>query len=264
MSVARATRGAAGGALERALDFQRATLKLVAERIEPIDQGWVVSAPSLPRVWSTNHVRITQPVTFSDALELAETHLGNLPYRQLMIEHEPTGRRLEKRFAEEGWRVEREVVMQLLGKLEPAVGDVEVVEAGEERVMGLMRRWVGEDESLELTPGGLDQVVEFARRVVRARSAQMLGVAGERGGLASIATLFSDGEVAQVEDVYTVPEERNRGYARALVTRAGRLARKSEHEIVFIVADDKDWPKQLYARIGFMPIGWTWAVHRDG
>lgn len=264
MSAARGIGGEAPGALARALDFQRATLEQVAERVEPIDEGFVVRTPSLPLVWSANHVRITRPVTFSRALELAEAHLGDLPYRQLMIEHAGTGWKLERPFAEGGWEVDREVVMQLLGPLDGEAGDAGVIKAGEEPVLGLMRRWVGEDDSIELMPSGLDQVVEFTRRVARGRNARRFGVTGERGGLAAITVLYSDGTVAQVEDVYTVPEERNRGYARALVTRAARLARKGGHEVVFIVADDKDWPKRLYARVGFMPIGWTWAIHRAG
>jgi predicted GNAT family acetyltransferase len=76
--------------------------------------------------------------------------------------------------------------------------------------------------------------------------------------------LYSDGTVAQVEDVYTVPEERNRGHARKLVTKATEVARASGHELVFIVADADDWPQHLYRRIGFAPIGRTWALHRGG
>jgi hypothetical protein len=32
---------------------------------------------------------------------------------------------------------------------------------------------------------------------------------------------------------------------------------------VFIVADDDGWPKQLYARLGFDPIGRMGMFHRD-
>jgi GNAT superfamily N-acetyltransferase len=254
----------AGGALGRALDFQRATLELVAERVVPVDQGWVVRESSLPLVWSANHVRVARGVGFAEALELAEAHLRDLPYRQLMIEHEPTGRRLERSFAEAGWEVDREVVMQLVRATDRAVDLGTVVEADEERVMGLMRRWIGEDESIELTPDGLDQVVEFTRRVARARNVRLFGVHGERGGLAAITMLYSDGIVAQVEDVYTVPEERQRGHARALVTRAAEVARADGHELVFIIADADDWPQRLYRRLGFDPIGRTWALHRGG
>ena len=36
------------------------------------------------------------------------------------------------------------------------------------------------------------------------------------------------------------------------------------HELIFIVADDDDWPKDLYARLGFDPIGRAWAFTRPG
>lgn len=252
------------GAFQRAIDFQRATLELVTERMAAIPEGWVVREPGLPLVWSANHVRISRPVTFAEALRAAENHLAQLPYRQLMVEHEPTGRRLERSFAERRWEVDREVVMQLLREPDRDVDLGRVAEVDEEPVMGLMRRWIGEDESIEVTPSGLDQVVEFTRREARARDARMFGAYGRHGSLAAITMLYSDGVVAAVEAVYTVPEERGRGHARALVTKAVEIARATGHELVFIVADADDWPQRLYRRIGFEPIGRTWALHRGG
>jgi predicted GNAT family acetyltransferase len=61
--------------------------------------------------------------------------------------------------------------------------------------------------------------------------------------------------------VYTIPQARGRGYARALVSHAAAEAWKAEHELSFIVADDNNWPKQLYRRIGFEPLGRTWLLH---
>ena len=248
----------------RALGFQRATLGLVAEEMETIDAGWVVRHPSLPLVWNANHVRISRPVRFSEALELAEAHMGDLPYRQIMIEHEVTGARLERSFAEQGWEVDREVVMELVRPPDREVDLGDVIEAPEEPAMELMRRWIGEDPEIELTPSGLDQVVEFTRRVVRARGARLLGVPGRHGALSGITMVFSDGAVAQVEDVYVVPEERGHGHGRAMVARAAELAREGGHELTFIVADADDWPQRLYRKVGFEPVGRTWALHRGG
>jgi GNAT superfamily N-acetyltransferase len=256
--------GAVKRAFQRAIQFQRATLELAVERVVAIDQGWVVREPSLPLVWNANHVRIARPVSVAQARELVEAHLGDLPYRQLMVEHEATGRRFERSFGDAGWEVDREVVMRLAREPDRGAKLELVIEADEEPVMGLMRRWIGEDETIELTPAGLDQVVEFTRRLARVRNARLFGVAGEHGALAAIATLYSDGAVAQVEDVYTVPEERGRGYARAMVTRAAAVAREAGHELVFLVADEDDWPKELYRRLGFDPIGYTCALHRGG
>jgi hypothetical protein len=44
--------------------------------------------------------------------------------------------------------------------------------------------------------------------------------------------------------------------------RAVEEALAAGHELVFLVADDDDWPKDLYARLGFETIGRTWSFLR--
>src|SRR5438270_14031565 len=118
---------------------------------------------------------------------------------------------------------------------------------GEKQMLELMRRWHAEEE-----PGApaavLDQLVEFSRRQGRAWRERRFGIAIDDGHLAAISKLRCDGATAQVEDVYTTPAARNRGFARALVTRAAASARSDGHELIFILADGDDWPRQLYAR----------------
>jgi predicted GNAT family acetyltransferase len=77
--------------------------------------------------------------------------------------------------------------------------------------------------------------------------------------LASVADLYSDGGTAQVEDVMTHPDFRGRGLASAVVLRAVEEALAAGSDFVFLVADDADWPKDLYSRLGFAPIGREWA-----
>ena len=77
-----------------------------------------------------------------------------------------------------------------------------------------------------------------------------------------MTNLRSDRSVAQVENVYTAPEARGRGYARTLVTHVTRLAVDAGHDLIFITADDEDWPKELYARVGFEARDWLWLFHR--
>ena len=33
-------------------------------------------------------------------------------------------------------------------------------------------------------------------------------------------------------------------------------------DLVFLVADDRDWPKQLYSKLGFDPVGRFWQFTR--
>ena len=40
-------------------------------------------------------------------------------------------------------------------------------------------------------------------------------------------------------------------------------ARGAGHPLVFLVADDEDWPKELYGRLGFEPRGHSWELVRE-
>lgn len=59
--------------------------------------------------------------------------------------------------------------------------------------------------------------------------------------------------VAQIEDVNTLPAFRGRGFGRAIVQHALDEARPT-HDIVFLEALEHDWPRELYAKLGFVEI----------
>jgi predicted GNAT family acetyltransferase len=118
-------------------------------------------------------------------------------------------------------------------------------------------------------PYGRDE--EVVRQLVGMRTALAEAVPAARffvgsadGVDAAVTTLYSDGVTAQVEDVATLRVYRRRGLARAAVSAAIDAAVEMGHRFVFIVADDDDWPKDLYGRLGFDPIGRTWAFTRPG
>jgi predicted GNAT family acetyltransferase len=71
----------------------------------------------------------------------------------------------------------------------------------------------------------------------------------------SWADLYVADGVAQIEDVATSESHRNRGLASAVVTAAIQKASASGAELVFLLADEDDWPKELYRRLGFDAIG---------
>jgi hypothetical protein len=43
-----------------------------------------------------------------------------------------------------------------------------------------------------------------------------------------------------------------------VVGRILREARSAGAETVFLIADDADWPKDLYRKLGFDPVGRFW------
>src|ERR1700736_4657668 len=160
--------GGVDGSLARARAFQRDTVGLLAEELTPIPEGWLARNRSLPLAWGLNHVCVTRPIQFADALALVEDHLGDLPYRQLVVEHAASGRRLEGEFRDEGWEVDREVTMVLAGNPNRDVDTSAVIEAGEEEAVALMGRWMREDDELKLTAEGHRQALESNRLTWRA------------------------------------------------------------------------------------------------
>jgi GNAT superfamily N-acetyltransferase len=248
------------GKLERALAFMRAGMAATADTFRSIDAGIVVSTPSLPAVWAVNQLRVTQPLTFDELVYLAEDHMVGFDYRQVAVEHQQAGPDLEAAFRAAGWKVERDVLMVLSGPADRPADTGVVDDAGEDEVVEMMRRWYADDEP---SPAEIDQLVDYGRRESRALGDRLLGVRSGDGRLVAITKLRSDGRTAQIEDVYTVPEARGRGFARALISRATELARERDHDLVFIVADDGDWPKLLYGRLGFRSVGFLWQFHRD-
>ena len=219
-------------------------------------------SPSLPLVWTLNQIRISEAATFGDTVALAHKHQAELPYRHIVVEDGPTGWSLEGAFRAAGWRVNREVLMALAEPPDRQVATSAVTALNEEQMLALMRRWIIEDHP-DIADDGLDQLAEYGKRQGRLWSERRFGIVDEAGAPTAVTKLRTEGTTAWVEDVFTVPEARGRGHARTLVTHTTALARSADHDLTFIIADDDDWPKDLYMRIGFRAIGGTWTFHRE-
>lgn len=256
-----------GEKAERAEAFTRATaflahsLEQIAESVEPIEGGWVVLTPSLPLVWNLNQLRIVAPVSSRSLLEQAEAHLSALPFRHLVAEGDSLGAAHERPLRREGYKLERELVMVMTAQPRPRTPPTEILELGPQALEALERRWLAGDD--RISDEVADQVFEATYREGQAQSEQRFGVLDGDGRPTAMTKLRSNGRTAQVEDVYTAPESRRRGFASALVSHAVSRAQQSGAEVVFIVADDDDWPKHLYARLGFAPVGRKWAFHKE-
>lgn len=231
-----------------------------ADAVRAIEAGIVVSTPSLPAVWAVNQLRVTHGLPFDELVDLADEQLAGFEYRQIAVEDQGAGPGLEASFRAASWKVERDVVMVLTASADRLADTGIVDEPGEEEILELIQRWYADDNP---APSEIEQLVSYGRREVRALGDRLLGVRSSDERLVAISKLRSDGRTAQVEDVYTVPEARGRGFARALIGRAIELARDGGNEVIFIVADDDDWPKRLYERLGFRAAGHLWQFHRD-
>ncbi|MGH9046906.1 MAG: GNAT family N-acetyltransferase, partial [Acidimicrobiales bacterium] len=230
------------GLFLRLLEPLHRTVRSLSDEVIPLARGWVLRTRSLPSVWSFNALHITQPASMAEVLALADEYQGDLAYRHIVIEDEDTGSELEQPLHGAGWRVDREVYMVLA---DPPTGDLEVSdirELTEEQTLVLTRRWCEEDHP-GISAESLDQLLEFARREGRLWDEARFGIVDAAGNPMSMTKLRIDDSTAWVEDVYTVPTARCRGYAKTLVTHATTLAAQAKREVAFIIADDNDWPK---------------------
>lgn len=238
-----------------------ARLAAVAE----VDVGWAARSQELPLVHTLNQVHVTSSAAAEEVASRAEAHQAGLPYRHLVVEDPSTASALAGALG--GWRTGREVLMSLgTHDTRPAarVADaVPIEELSEEESSALMARWVSE-AGLASTPGIAAQLDTYQRCEGLLWHERRLGVRDASGEPVALTKLRSDGAgTAWVEDVYTVPAARGLGYGRALVSAAVDRALATDHGLTFIVADDEDWPKDLYAAVGFRPVARTWTFHLD-
>lgn len=245
------------------LAFLRRTVELAADEVTAIPEGMLARTPSLPEVWWLNGIWPDLEMSSEELVALSERHIPGAAHEQLYLDERAGGERFSSVLRDAGWEVEVELLSVLEGDADRGVDTGRVIEPQLEESLALMERWIGEDETLRLSREGVRQLVEANRRSWPLRNARRFGVRGSDGRLVGTTVLFSDERVAQVEDVYVVPEARGHGYARAMVSAAAALARDEGHDLAFIVADDDDWPKQLYAKLGFKPVGRGWLLHRE-
>ena len=210
-----------------------------------------------------NSLHVVAEVDADQLVAALDDLYGDYAHRRAVVEDEESGARLAPRLSPRGWLVERDVYMALRRERDrPAAPGLAVeVDAG--------RHQRAEAAGIREEPYGRDE--EVVRQLVAMRAALATAVPAARffvgcadGVDAAVTTLYSDGATAQVEDVATLRDYRRRGLARATVSAAVDAALEMGHELVFIVADDDDWPKDLYSRLGFDPVGRAWAFTRPG
>lgn len=248
------------------LDLIRSVLRdtsiAVAEESYTFPLGWGVRSREFPLIWTLNQLCITEPGDLEGIVALAESHQGDLKFRHFHVEDDATAEQIEQPLKEAGWRVDREVLMALDSPPDRVADMSAVVELSEDQMIGLMRRW-GLEERPQATDDEFDQVTEYNRREGRLWNEKLIGALDEEGKPVAITKFRSNGVIGWVEDVYTAPEARGRGHARMLVTYATEVMRPAGHELIFIIADDHDWPKDLYAKIGFRAVGFIHTFHLE-
>lgn len=243
--------------LEHVLAFLRESYRRrVAHRI-PVPWGEVLVTDDLPLVYDLNLALVERwdgdAVSLAVEVERASAAAG-FRHRKAIVLDQELAARLAPGLPVPSWvwHVRNLVMVLRRASGPPSDPGVDVREVAVDdfvRAREPLRRASGEfDEETAR------QLGELARRVDATGTARFF-VAVVDGLAASSCQLLRDGVVAQIEDVETYPQYRNRGLARAVVRRAVEEAARDGARITFLLADEDDWPQQLYRKLGFEAAG---------
>ncbi len=244
--------------LHRIDAFQRALDEGVAERVVPLPHGTGLFCDSLPDVYDANGVRLERPT--DDVNELVAEIDGAMEtfhHRRLIVHGEDDS--LETALGERGWDASLHLVMARTREPDRRVDTSAVREVAFDDLLEA-RRPSTLDE-----PWGTDELadqLDGAKRRVQAAVPTRFFAAEVDGAVAAYCELRDDGSVAQIEDVATLPAYRGRGLGRVIVQAAADAA--AGREVLFLEAIEDDWPRELYAKLGFDVVGTRRLFTRAG
>jgi ribosomal protein S18 acetylase RimI-like enzyme len=218
-------------------------------RTEPSTVGTAGFLDELPRRLDANYLRVERGAAPEEVLAEAR----RLARRMVFVPDAERGERLVPFFSQQGWKVNRVAVMAQ--RREPdRRADLSLVREVSEEDLRPARLLVNAGN-----PWGRPEIMAelFAGKHVNSSQleARFFAVVVD-GEIVSYTDLYQVGSEAQVEDIGTLPEHRGRGYARAVTLGAIAAARERGAEFVCLVADYEDWPKTLYAKLGFDQVGY--------
>jgi GNAT superfamily N-acetyltransferase len=232
--------------------------RLCVDRFEPVEGGFAAQTPSLPLVWDDNFVMFEEPGLSAERMaEICDEAQGRagLAHRTVMTNDPDEDERVDPGFRRLGWEVERDVFMVL--RSDP--GDPPPIEVREvPHPVELRRAILHEDEDfLKLQPESrsalIEQLIESERRL-NAADGDSWFVAEADGAPATATRLLTQDGCGFIDAVGTLLSARRRGLARATVQAAIRVS-LDRNELTFLIAEEDDWPRHFYERLGFAPVG---------
>jgi ribosomal protein S18 acetylase RimI-like enzyme len=246
--------------LARTWSFEREMQDRCARKRREFEYGTALYNDELRRVYDTNFVRFERGFEelTADVVEAAAEELqGSLRHRKVMIPDERAGARVAEKLRERGWRYYTLVTMAYRGPRErERAPDAEQVDS----------RAVRGAREQALIDGTQDaearrQIVAFTERMASVTPTLMFAAWGD-GEIGAFCALFQGDGLGQIDEVTTVDQYRRRGLGTSVVEAALQASLAARDELTFIVADEGDWPKDWYGRMGFEPIGRRYELLR--
>jgi GNAT superfamily N-acetyltransferase len=239
--------------LGRVKGFLHETGERVCDERRRTPHGVALLTPSLPLVWQLNAIRVDDPDPSPAALMAeADELLATVAHRKLVVHDEALGARLAPALTAQGWNASRLLVMVRRRPPDRPPEAGLAAEVSRERgavVLAAFRR----EQPFGWQEEAVRQLAGMDDRFARASTTRDFAAPAEAPGCS--CRLYSNGTVAQVDEVGTLEAHRGRGYARATVLAAAEAAAAERCEPIFLLTDASDWPQHLYRKLGFDAIG---------
>lgn len=225
-----------------ALDMRR------AGRVVEVPGGVAVLSPDFPAAHDHGKLSVTSDVDGMLLAKAADTILGGAGLDHRLVEmRTPDCPRAAAGLLAAGWKRADAVLMEWAAPAGVSRSKAAVIELSlGQRVASATDGWRASLPDAD--PDVWRQLGERITTVRPAANATFLGVVDARGRVSARVDLYEHDGRAQIEEVVTDPAARGQGLASLLVLEA--ISRVGDQP-VFLVADADDWPRQLYAKLGF-------------
>lgn len=248
------------GADRRIVAFDRDLAEHLSTRTLPTAFGTAYFQDEFPRRYDSNYVWVDAPLSGVSAQMLAaeaDRVQSGLEHRKLaFVADGADARRLAPELMTIGYHAER--LLTMVQDREPDHRNDDLAgEAGVDEIGPFLVRVNSEADGGKHAAAA--EMLSAFRHVLAERAGARFFVVRDGAEIVSIAELYALGDVAQVEAVYTLEPYRGRGFGRAVVLAASEAGRAAGADLVFLNADDEDWPKELYGKLGFDELGRFWS-----
>jgi ribosomal protein S18 acetylase RimI-like enzyme len=228
--------------------------------------GWFVVNPGRPDIHAANHLRApraTTPAEVDGLLARADERLAACAHRLVVCDpHTPPV--VDARLALDGYDEHVEVELVLTGPvaLRPSPTDLRIrpVAVDDDGGWAVLARMTRSDHLEQCARRGDPPYAEEVSAGLvadrRAKSPRLRTWLASIDGVdvAHVSSLAGEHDLGMVEDLYTIPEARNRGIGAALVAHAVDRIRADGGDAVLIGARPDDRPVHLYRSLGFEPL----------
>jgi RimJ/RimL family protein N-acetyltransferase/predicted GNAT family acetyltransferase len=236
--------------VNRVEDFRRWLQRAAADRTIETRNGTGIVSDSVPDVYDANYLSVESPVAGAgDLTAEAETVLETSHHCRVIVEDGSPG--LADDFAHLGFDRVTHLVLAHTGEPDRRVDTSAVREVGLDELLPLrieatMREpWGDADVAAQLND---------AKRLVTAAVPTRFFAAVVDDTIAGWCELRRRDGVAQIEDVEVLEEFRGRGLGRVIVQHALDEGLRAG-ALVYLEALADDWPRELYAKLGFTVVG---------